>query len=420
VADVHAMQADSDVFAWDGEPEIPGRPPTRLIVFSDDWGRHPSSSQHLVRQLLPTHGVLWVNTVGTRTPGLSVADISRAAGKLRSWAGGDKRSTGAALREHLAVISPKMWPGFRRPWQRRLNARSITKAVHASLGPRALNEHRIAITTLPITADLVNQLDVDRWVYYCVDDFSVWPGLDSEVMQTMERELVEKVDDVVAVSQTLQERIAGMGTIAGLLTHGIDADHWSATRDRSPKPVWWPKTAEPVAMFWGLIDQRLDITWCRALSKQLEKCGGGLVFVGPQQSPAPEVHRLPQTVLPGPVAYHDLPSLAVKSDVLVMPYVDAPVTRAMQPLKFKEYLATMKPVVVRNLPATRDWTDCCDVVTNESEFVRVCMERAKTGLPESQRRARQRRLPGESWSHKARRFASIWTDDEEPLMRNAA
>src|SRR5258707_203637 len=25
----------------------------RLVVFSDDWGRHPSSSQHLVRELLP-------------------------------------------------------------------------------------------------------------------------------------------------------------------------------------------------------------------------------------------------------------------------------------------------------------------------------------------------------------------------------
>ena len=35
----------------------------------------------------------------------------------------------------------------------------------------------------------VGRLPVDRWVYYCVDDFSVWPGLDADVMRTMEQEL---------------------------------------------------------------------------------------------------------------------------------------------------------------------------------------------------------------------------------------
>ena len=34
-----------------------------------------------------------------------------------------------------------------------------------------------------------------------------------------------------------------------------------------------------------------------------------------------------------------------------MPYADLPVTRAMQPLKLKEYLVTDRPVVVADLPA---------------------------------------------------------------------
>jgi len=85
-----------------------------------------------------------------------------------------------------------------------------------------------------------------------------------------------------------------------------------------------------------------------------------------------------------------------------MPYRDMPVTRAMQPLKLLEYLATYKPVVVRRLPATEGWADCCDVVETAEEFVRVCRERAAGGLPEEQRAARERRLPGESWSEKSR------------------
>ena len=68
-----------------------------------------------------------------------------------------------------------------------------------------------------------------------------------------------------------------------------------------------------------------------------------------------------------PVPYEELPSLAARATVLVMPYADLPVTRAMQPLKLKEYLATGKPVVVRALPATGPWADCLDAAVADQD-----------------------------------------------------
>ena len=94
--------------------------------------------------------------------------------------------------------------------------------------------------------------------------------------------------------------------------------------------------------------------------------------------------------------------------MLVAPYADLPVTRAMQPLKLKEYLATEKPVVVRKLPATESWADCCDVVETPEAFANAVLERLQTGLPEEQRRARER-LKGESWAAKAAQFEE-WVD----------
>ena len=396
-------------------PAHPDSPRPELIVFSDDWGRHPSSCQHLVRHLLDEFDVLWVNTIGMRRVRPTMGDLRRGLGKFANWT----RKTDPVDESHpnLTVINPKMYPGFRSGWQRKFNAQRIANAVSKSLGPKPRDGHpsafRIVLTTLPITADIVGQLNADRWVYYCVDDFSVWPGVDHNVMDTMERELVQKVDAVVAVSDVLVKRFASLqrqdtetprrqGVEPVLLTHGVDMKHWARPALDSHIPKDWPDDGDARFLFWGLIDERLDVAWLN----QLDSVGAGrMVVAGPTQG-----MNLSQEVVVvaiGPVDHRDLPAMAASVDVLIMPYIDAPVTRAMQPLKLLEYLATMKPVVVRDLPSTRAWADCCDVVDNADDFVRLCVERAKTGTPPEQIEARNRRLPSESWSEKARQMREI-------------
>lgn len=402
-----------------------------LIVLSDDWGRHPSSCQHLVRELMAMHGdtleVTWVNTIGTRAMRFSAADLKRAAGKVREFA---KARAGDAphplpLREmerndHVdgsqapppsrgegepRVVAPVMWPGFRNAVQRGFNARSMASAIRRAMGPKRAGVRRIVLTTLPIAADLPGRLDADRWVYMAVDDFSVWPGLDGSVMDAMERRLVPRVDAAVAASETLQDRLAGMGCKAGLLTHGIDADHW-----RSPAaetPGWFTLIHGPVVLFWGLIDARLDAGWCLRVAKE---SGATLVLVGPTDGEPPASLREAGVVMPGPAAYAELPAIAGRADVLVMPYRDAPVTRAMQPLKLKEYLATGKPVVARDLPATRPWADACDVVAHEEALLVAVKRRLAQGIPAEQLAARER-LREHTWRQKALELRAVLTGE---------
>jgi hypothetical protein len=95
-----------------------------------------------------------------------------------------------------------------------------------------------------------------------------------------------------------------------------------------------------------------------------------------------------------------------------MPYADLPVTRAMQPLKLKEYLATGRPAVVRDLPANRPWADCLDVAASPEAFSEAVRRRLETGLPPEQAAARAR-LAGESWAEKARLLERWALDVEE-------
>src|SRR5437660_9947477 len=79
-----------------------------LLVFADDWGRHPSSCQHLVRHLLDRHDVYWVNTIGTRAPRLDLATLTRGLEKARHWL--QPRPGEEILPANLRVLNPRMWP----------------------------------------------------------------------------------------------------------------------------------------------------------------------------------------------------------------------------------------------------------------------------------------------------------------------
>jgi glycosyltransferase involved in cell wall biosynthesis len=371
--------------------------PHPLLVFSDDWGRHPSSCQHLVRRLLDRYEVYWVNTIGTRTPRLDLATVRRGLEKLRHWArpSGGRRH---ALPAHLHVLSPKMWPWFGSSFGRGLNRRLLLRQLGARLRP--LPSPPVAVTTIPLVADLVGRLPVARWVYYCVDDFGQWPGLDQETLRRMEEALVARADVLIAVSETLRARLARMGRDAHLLTHGVDLDFWAGA-GAAGAVHGLDGLERPLVAFWGVIDRRMDVDFVRRLAADL--AAGTVVLAGPEEGPDSALFAAPRVIRLGQLPFQALPRLAREAAVLIMPYADLPVTRAIQPLKLKEYLATGKPVVVRDLPATRDWADCLDLTDTPESFAAAVRRRVVEGVPAEQTAARAR-LASEGWAGKARDF----------------
>jgi glycosyltransferase involved in cell wall biosynthesis len=292
-----------------------------------------------------------------------------------------------------------MWPWFGSRASRRLNRLLLTRQLTPIL--QALPSPPVAITTLPIVADLMDALPVRRWVYYCVDDFGQWPGLDHRTLQRMEEPLVQRADVTIAVSETLQDKLTRMGKEAHLLTHGIDVTFWQASAEAQSPLGELQGLQPPYIVFWGVVDRRMDVAYVKQLARDLTQ--GTIVVAGPLSDPDPELGRCDRVVQLGALPFERLPLLAQEAAVLIMPYADLPVTRAIQPLKLKEYLATGKPAVIRDLPAVRPWADCMDMVGSAEAFSQAVRLRMVEGVTEAQRRARQR-LDGESWAEKARCF----------------
>jgi glycosyltransferase involved in cell wall biosynthesis len=373
-----------------------------LVVFSDDWGRHPSSCQHLVEQLLGDYDVLWVNTIGTRTPKLDRATMSRVVAKVSQWSRLTRTNGGPRENPPVRVASPLMWPWFGRRLDRWLNQQVLGLAVARAV--RSLPRPRCAITTIPLVADLVGQIDVDAWIYYCVDDLASWPGLDGKTLARMEGELITKVDRLVTVSEYLQRRLESMGQDSTLVTHGVDLQFWQQPNAKAPSLDSIDNREVPWVVFWGLIDDRLDADWLLQLADRMER--GTIVLAGPVQSPDPRLVAHGRTCLPGPLNYSELPGLARRASVLVMPYRAIPATLAMQPLKLKEYMMTGLPCVVSRLPATEAWCECLDVADDSDDFIAKVLQRLDGTLPESQSIAR-RPLQHESWRAKAEQFKLV-------------
>lgn len=377
----------------DRAPDSPKSAP-RLVVFSDDFGRHPSSAQHIARCLVPRWRIDWVNTIGTRRPSFSARDLARAAGKLREWlVGDDAHSTESRpLPTGLTVHAPIHWPGFGLALERRANAALLARGLRDVLD--AAHPPTAVIATAPIPADLAASRPDLTWLYYCVDDLAQWPGLDGPALARLESEFLRHVSGVIAVSTHLVERMAEFGHDADLLTHGIELTHWSGVVRRTPPAA----SVRPSALFWGVVDRRLDTELCLALANRCD-----LAFVGPADDPDPRILAHPSITLEGPLPYERLPGRAALSDILVMPYADLAVTRAMQPLKLKEYLATGLPVVCSDLPANREWSASMDIESDPQRFAELAETRARTALPRTQVEARKA-LQGECWDAKAKAF----------------
>ena len=375
----------------------------KLLVFSDDWGRHPSSCQHLIRQMLGQVDVTWVNTIGMRPPRLDRVTLARASEKLAGWftrskadgdaCQGDAVAAGDSVRPQ--VIDSKMWPWMSHSWDRWLNRKLLVSQLSQAA------QEATVITTIPIVCDLVDHLPAARWVYYCVDDFSVWPGLDGKTLGSMEDELLPKMDAVVAVSETLRDSLSARGCQAELMTHGVDLAFWQQATDTDSRD----HANSPLALFWGVVDRRMNADWILGLADAMDEIS--IRLVGPMQDPDPRLLKHPKIELPGPVAFEQLPALASQADVLIMPYADLPVTRAMQPLKLKEYLATGKPVVTSSLPTTDKLSDVLDVASDPQQFIDWVRRRASGEVDPNQADARRNMLSTEGWAAKAeslRRF----------------
>jgi len=181
-------------------------------------------------------------------------------------------------------------------------------------------------------------------------------------LRAQEKRTLARADVVIAISDQLADRWAGLGAAPLVIPNGCyeAADHggvlpWAAQR-----------LARPVVGLVGQLSDRIDLDIIDAIVD----AGYSLLIVGPKD-PRWEPERFaaliarPGVHFAGPVPAEEVPCYLAAIDVGITPYRDSPFNRASFPLKTLEYLSAGRPVVSTGLRSAQ-WLKA-DLATRELE-----------------------------------------------------
>jgi glycosyltransferase involved in cell wall biosynthesis len=374
----------------------------KFLVFSDDWGEHPSSCQHLFKILSDLHPTIWVNTVGLRVPGFNLNDAVKSFRKLSAMMSESGRNRQNQEQAAPIVCIPPMTPFHSPPWLANWNHNSLKKNVLKELRQQNFEDFTI-ITTTPSVSDALSQLGARKIIYYCVDDFSEWPGMEKQLILDLEGRLLQQTDAVICTSQILYEKFKDYYP-THLLKHGVDLELFSSHAPVEHRCL--DRIPSPRVGYFGNIDQRTDFHFIQKLALALPYIS--FVFTGPTQANVSALKMHPNIFFTGAIPYEELPSVVQGWDACLLPYHLNALTRNINPLKLKEYLATGKPVISTPLP------DVCEL----SEFVKIiearniagwrnAIDEAISGQWVPDKKALGEFLANESWTRKADIFLRI-------------
>ncbi|MGF1739407.1 glycosyltransferase [Photobacterium satsumensis] len=331
-----------------------------FLVFGEDWGRHPSSSQHLLQAIGQQYDVHWINSIGLRQPTLNHRDLRRMWEKVTTRSA-DSRSNNTApeqnglLDEPTTIIKPLVWPMAQHP---------ILKALNSHLLKRQLSEktyRRIVWAALPSAVDYLDICDSDLVVYYCGDDFTALAGVDHQLAATAEQRLIARADIIFACSPALLAKFPVRKTV--LLPHGVHLSQFA-------KPTHCPEDIDPSSPcigFYGSLNNWLDQTLIIKLAKARPNIH--FYFIGRQDCDTAMLRQQENITLLPAKPHQQLARYLQHWTMAILPFIDNEQIRACNPLKLREYLAAGCPVISSAFPATTPYRSVITTATSETEWL---------------------------------------------------
>jgi glycosyltransferase involved in cell wall biosynthesis len=342
-----------------------------------------------MRILARDNRVLWVNSIGYRTPTVSKADVTRAFKKLKA-----ATTPLSEPERNIFVLNPLAIPVYGRPRIRDLNRQLLRFQVKRAM--RKLGFRRpINFIFNPAAAVVAGALGEDQIIYYCVDEYTAFSGVSSGSLAELEQQVMRRADLVIVSADLLYQSKVPFNPRTVIVRHGVDFDHFRKALDpQTIVPAEIARLPRPVIGFFGLIADWVDLELMAHVAKKFPQ--GAMVLLGKATTDTNVLEQVPNIHLLGRKPYEALPSYCKGFDVALMPFRINELTLNANPLKVREYLAAGLPVVSTPIPEV-EVLGLCRIAGNPDAFVREVQSALADPGPSEQR---SRAVRSESWESK--------------------
>jgi glycosyltransferase involved in cell wall biosynthesis len=367
-------------------------PETVFLYFGNDWfAENRTSSHQLARLLAKRFRVFYIECPGWRAPTSSGRDIKKIFVKLGRFLRGTRDTEeGVKLRTLFQI-----------PLHRYALVRAVNRVLVRSTLRWMMWRHGVKNPVswfhIPHVPYLVGELGEQLSVYYCTDDFSAYPGVNPEVVRSMDQETTRQADVVFVTSDTLEPAKRELNSNTHVSPHGVEFDHFAKAQDPDlPIPADVSHLTGPVVGFFGLIEKFIDLDLIDWLAER--RPDWQFVFLGRVAVPEESLPKRANIHFLGKRPYAELPNYAKRFDACVIPYRAGSWSYHANPLKLREYLATGKPVVSVETPQVNQFSDVVSIAKNRDEFAIALDNAIRNGTNDAGIQARMARVRQTSWA----------------------
>jgi glycosyltransferase involved in cell wall biosynthesis len=338
-----------------------------LIVFGEDWGMHPSSTQHIIKILGKTRTIIWLNSIGLRKPKLTFHDLFRTFKKIKSFIFNQRESRNITKdgNYQFIIINPLVMP-CANSWLS-LTLSKIILRLQVRLAARKTSlKDPIIWTSLPTSVDYLKIFKGAPCVYYCGDDFSSLAGVDHNFVAQKESALIKKSSYIFTASEKLDDKFPQDKVIN--IPHGVNFSMFSDRIYISPGDQ---PQGKPIAGFYGSIstwlDQALLVKTIAALPDW------NFVLIGKIECNVDKLSRFSNVYFLGTKPHHQLPQYIQSWNVAMLPFVDNKQIQMCNPLKLREYLASGTPIVTTDFSALNGYRKYIQIANEYNPFYQAIL-----------------------------------------------
>jgi hypothetical protein len=366
------------------------------VVFGDDWGRHPSTTQHLVANLPPEDRIVWVDSIGMHTPGLNVVDVRRALGKLAAMVG-SPASNGlqdrpAPPHHRFRVVRPLVLPVHQRRLGVAFNRRTIGRRVRAEMDKLGMREPMMLLSN-PVAYLYAAGIPHARLAYLKLDEYTRFPGVEPGLVAPVEDALLQQADVFCA-------------TARGLLTNGHSGGHYlpqGVDVDLFASVPLTPPEGKTLGFF-GIVGEWLDYP---LIEKVVLACPDWTFeFLGPVHTQPGRLPELPNVRFRDAVPHSRLPVAVRHWSAAWLPFVINEHILACNPIALREYLAAGLPAATTTFPEAQALSEHVTLV-DRCEDVVAWLTRTVPADDEHRRAARKEAMQRETWTNRAAELRTL-------------